>query len=209
MPIVKSCCFVIPLKLGAIILGVIGVFQCLFQVYRTLPYVLDFDAEIKRVMENDPIDVEFALRRKKCKFYYFLIMSQISQHSIHFSGFLFAWYLYNIHCSKLCWINFIDCWCLYSMFKLPFYDIRLVKDFLFKLQNSRPKILPYLFIQGTSCVVLIVLGLFSFNIPCLLITFIEIYWLLCAFGLYQKIMEDVKDTVHVKINTLGLPVFKA
>lgn len=67
MPIVKSCCFFIPLKLGAIILGVIGVFQCLFQVYRTLPFVLDFDAEIKRVMENDPIDVEFALKRKKCK----------------------------------------------------------------------------------------------------------------------------------------------
>lgn len=67
MPIVKSCCYFIPLKLGAIILGVIGVFQCLFQVYQTLPFVLDFDAEIKKVMENDPIDVEFVLRRKKCE----------------------------------------------------------------------------------------------------------------------------------------------
>lgn len=56
---------------------------------------------------------------------------------------------------------------------------------------------------------LIVLGLFTFNIPYILATLIEVYWLLCAFGLYQKIMEDVKDTVHVKINTLGIPVFKA
>lgn len=127
MPIVKSCCFVIPLKLGAIILGVIGVFQCLFQVYQTLPYVLDFDAEIKRVMENDPIDVEFALRRKKCKFFYFVIIFMISQHSIHFSGFLFAWYLYNFHCCKLCWINFIDCWCLHCKLKLPFNVIKLVE----------------------------------------------------------------------------------
>ncbi|CAO1305861.1 unnamed protein product [Diamesa hyperborea] len=45
-------------------------------IYRTLPFVLDFDAEIKKVMENDPIDVEFVLRRKKCEL--ILIKSKIT-----------------------------------------------------------------------------------------------------------------------------------
>ncbi|CAO1366706.1 unnamed protein product [Diamesa serratosioi] len=169
MPIVKSCCYFVPLKLGAIILGVIGVFQCLFQIYQTLPFVLNFDAEVKRVMENDPIDVEFTLRRKKLAFFLLGIFTIFSA------------------------VNCVG-------------SILLIVG---AYTNSRPKILPYLFIQGTSCVVLIVLSLIIFNITYIIASLVEIYWVICVFGLYQKIIEDVKDTVHVKINTLGLPVFKA